>query len=130
LTLCHNRIVFAPVADLAEQRFQVGPAGINAFGTSFLWTYLPSSLLSLYVTDTYGVHTCLSASATINALALLVRWAALASPLLSPHQAFAINLGVQIAGSSGQAMALNLAARVTMDWCVDFPARHLGRRVC
>ena len=107
-------ICLAPIVDVAEERFDVGPGAINAFASCFMWLYIPSSLLCLWTVDRYGVRVCLAASMSVNAAVVVVRWAALARDL-SPHAAYAVSMLAQLCGGLGQAMTVNLPARVAAD---------------
>jgi hypothetical protein len=93
-------LVFAPLSDLAEARFDVGPAAINALASSFLFCYIPSSVLCLYVVDRFGVRVCLAVSITVDTAVVLVRWLALAAHGLSPHAQYAVNLTAQVCGTT------------------------------
>ena len=59
-------ISMAPVANLAEQRFDVGPAAINALASSFMLLYLPSSLLCLWTVERHGIRICLCVAISVN----------------------------------------------------------------
>lgn len=109
-------ICLAPIADVAEERFQVGPGAINAFASSYMWMYVPGSLLCLWTVDRFGVRVCLAASITVNAAVVVARYAALG---LEPHAAFWCSMLAQLCAALAQAMAVNLPARVAADW---FPA--------
>jgi hypothetical protein len=92
-------LAVAPIADLAEERFEVGPGAINLFATLYLWLYLPSSLLGVLTTDTYSSNVTISVSATVNAAVCFVRWLALSNLVtLSPHGQYAVNLFAQARG--------------------------------
>lgn len=88
-------ICFAPLADLAEARFDVGAAAVNALASSYLFCYIPGSVLCLYVVDRFGVRVCLAASVSVNTAVVAVRWLALAADSLSPHAAYAVNMAAQ-----------------------------------
>ncbi len=88
-------LAFAPVADLAATRFDVSLSAVNAVAACFLWLYIPGSALCLFITDSYGVRACLLVAASVNTACVAVRWLALATPSLSPHTQYAINLLAQ-----------------------------------
>ena len=96
-------LAFAPIADLAEARFEVGPGAVNLFATLYLWLYVPSSLLGMFCTDVFGAHVTLAVSATVNALVCFVRWLALSSLVsLSPHGQYTVNLVAQARGQAAR----------------------------
>ena len=88
-------ICFAPLADVAEARFSVSAAAVNQLATSYLYCYIPGTLLCLYVVDRFGVRVCLAASVSVNTAVVFVRWLALATDSLSPHGQYAVNMGAQ-----------------------------------
>jgi len=94
-------ICFAPLADIAEARFEVGPAAINTLASSFLFCYIPSSALCLYLVDRYGVRVSLTLSVTVNTGVVFVRWLALACDL-PPHAAYAVNMTAQVRTSAAK----------------------------
>jgi hypothetical protein len=97
-------LAFAPIADLAEARFQVGPGAVNLFATLYLWLYVPSSLLGMFCTDVFGAHVTLAFSATVNTLVCFVRWLALSSLVsLSPKEQYTVNLVAQARTQGGEA---------------------------
>lgn len=42
---------YAPIADIAQRRFDVGPSAVNLLGNLFLILYVPGSALSLWLTE-------------------------------------------------------------------------------
>jgi hypothetical protein len=98
-------LAFAPIADVVGERFDVGPGAVNMFATTYAVLYIPSSLLGMVVTETYGLHVTLSASGTVNALSCLIRWAVLATDALSPHAQYGVNMAAQVCGLKPQSRA-------------------------
>jgi hypothetical protein len=134
-------ICFAPIADLAAKRFDVGVGEVNNYSTVYFVLYLPGTLLQLYLVDSFGVRTCLRIASVLSTCTLAVRYAALVSPSLTPHGAYSVGLAAQARGcgerlvrrpraaltlaplaraqlvsGTSQATALNLASRIAGDW--------------
>ena len=114
-------ICFAPLADIAEARFEVGPAAINTLASSFLFCYIPSSALCLYIVDRFGVRVSLAASVTVNTGVVFVRWLALACGL-PPHAAYAVNMTAQVRTSAATGSRQRNSRRCA--------ARRSSRRRC
>lgn len=88
-------LCFAPVSDVAAERFGVGAGAINTLAATYLWLYLPGTLLCLYLVDGYGVRESLLLSSVVNAVAVVGRYLATASTLLSPGAAYGWNMVFQ-----------------------------------
>lgn len=121
-------LAFAPIADVVGERFDVGPGAVNLFATIYAVFYIPSSLLGIVITETYGLHITLSVSGTVNALVCLIRWAVLATDALPPHVQYGVNMAVQVCPRWPQTAR---PARRTGGWTREQPTqtgqpRHLG----
>jgi len=105
----------APISNLAAARFDVSVVAVNQISTAFLYVFPASTALTLTLLETVGLRTCLVAAAAVNAGAIALRWAVLVLPV-SPHAAFAVTCVSQLMAAYTDSCALNLSARVTMDW--------------
>jgi hypothetical protein len=115
-------ICFAPVANLAAQRFGLADAGaLNGASMAYFAAYVPGTAISMTVLDAHGVRACLLLSSALCTATVAARYAALVLPGLSPHGAYAVNSAAYILAGVSQPMILNVPSRLTMDW---FPAHE------
>jgi hypothetical protein len=66
-------ICFAPVADATARRFRVSVGSVNQLSLLFLYLYAPGYLLSVYVTQRYGLRANVGMGALLNAACAWVR---------------------------------------------------------
>lgn len=108
---------YAPIADIAESHFDVGPGFINLIGNLFLILYVPGSILSLWVTEAHGLSANIVTGIWLSFFMCLIKWIATLVP--DPHTGFALTVLGQVVGAAGQPLLLNVAARLSMDWCAQ-----------
>jgi hypothetical protein len=106
----------APIYAIAQERFDVGAGAVTLVALSMFLTYIPGSILALYVTERYGLRANLLTGASLQCGMSVMKWAGVAL-CRSPHGAYALLLGGQVMGGLGQPLILNVVARLTMDWC-------------
>jgi MFS family permease len=118
----------APIYAIAQERFDVGAGAVTLVALSMFLTYIPGSILALYVTERYGLRANLLTGASLQCGMSVLKWAGVAL-CSSPHGAYALLLGGQVMGGLGQPLILNVVARLTMDWCAFACARpRVARR--
>ena len=78
-------------------------------------TYLPGSLLALYVTERHGLRVNLLLGCALQTAMCAFKWAGVALPT-SPHAAYGLLLCGQLLGGLGQPLLLNTVARLSGDW--------------
>jgi FLVCR family MFS transporter 7 len=106
----------APIYGVAQERFQVGPSAVTLVALSLFLTYVPGSVLALFVTERHGLRVTLLLGACMQTGMSLFKWIGVAL-CPAPHGAFALLLVGQVLGGLGQPLILNVVARLTMDWC-------------
>ncbi len=114
----------SPIFAVAQARFQVPAWAVTLVALSTFLTYIPGSLLALFVTERHGLRATLLAGAAAQTGMCLLKWSGVAL-CPSPHGAYALLLAGQLLGGLGQPLVLNVVARLTQDWCV---ARRCARR--
>ena len=106
----------APLYAIAQARFRVGSPAITLVSLSLFLTYVPGSLLALYVTARHGLRATLLTGAALQTAMCALKWAGVAL-VPHPHGAYALLLLGQLLGGLGQPLILNVVARLTADWC-------------
>ena len=105
----------APLLEVTQSRFQVGPGAVGFVAQSLFLTYVPGSILALYVTERCGLRVTLLVGASSQTLMCLLKWVGVAL-CPSPHGAYALLLVGQVVGGLGQPLLLNVVSRLTFDW--------------
>lgn len=156
---------YAPIADVAEEHFDVGAGWINLIANLFLILYIPGSALSLWLTEVritprrvcflvascaarpdrtarrlspysprctltlhpravpprfpgaqaHGLAANVQVGIWLSFFMCLIKWVGAIIP--DPHAGFAVTVLGQVVGAAGQPLLLNVAARLSMDWC-------------
>lgn len=104
----------APITDLAEEAFGVGPGGVNLISNTFLLLYIPGSLLSLYCVEAYGLSRNITIGIVLTFIMTVVKSIGVSLP--NPKWAYLVTLLGQAIGGLGEPLILNVAARLSMDW--------------
>ncbi|RYY35955.1 MFS transporter, partial [archaeon] len=110
-------IFFAPIADIAQARFDVSALAISALTLVFMGVYLPGSLMGVYVMERYGLRACLLSGAALNAACAWVLYGGMF--IAHPHTSYAVVMVGQLLGALSQPLFGNLPTRIAGDW---FPA--------
>ena len=126
----------APIYEVAQARFDVSAGAVTLVSLTLFLTYVPGSVLALYVTERYGLRVNLLLGACLQTAMSVLKWTGVAL-CPAPHGAYALLLTGQVLGGLGQPLVLNVIARLTMDWCASRAgfgraaprSRHGGRRV-
>ena len=105
-------ICFAPVADATARRFRVSVGSVNQLSLLFLYLYAPGYLLSVYVTQRYGLRANVGMGALLNAACAWVRFAATA-----PSTGFGLLAAGQALGALAQPAFTNTPALLALEWC-------------
>ena len=107
----------APIYAIAQERFQVSAGAVTLVALSMFLTYVPGSVLALFLTARHGLRATLLTGAALQTAMCALKWAGVAL-CAQPHGAYALLLAGQLLGGLGQPLILNVVARLTMDWCV------------
>ena len=113
-------ICFSPIFDATARRFQVSNFAVNMLSLVFLIVYLPASVLTVYLTERYGLRAAILSGCGLNAIGGWLRFIACYLP---PERgaSFGLLLIGQLFGAVAQPFFTNLPARVSADW---FTAGH------
>ena len=125
----------SPIFNVAKAKFKVDSAAVSAIALSLNLTYLPGSLLALFVCERHGLRATLLLGSSLQLVMCFFKWAAVdLAP--SPHGGYALLLAGQLLGGLGQPLVLNTVARLTQDWfphderdvatSIGFQASNLG----
>ena len=113
----------APIYAIAQARFQVSASAVTLVALSMFLTYVPGSVLALFLTARHGLRATLLTGAALQTAMCALKWAGVAL-CAAPHGAYALLLAGQLLGGLGQPLILNVVARLTMDWCVRRKRRN------
>lgn len=106
-------ISFAPIANVAASRFNVSVNSINWLSLAYMLLYLPGSIVSIYVTERYGMKNLLHAAAITNCLAAIIRWLGVFG---GGNLGFPIVMIGQCLAALAQPAYINAPARISSDW--------------
>ena len=105
---------FIAIYDPAMSFFNTDNTGINMFSMVYMIFYLPSSLISVFWTERFGVGSAIAVGALMNCLCNWVRFAGAYHP--DPNSRYAIVLFGQCIAAFGQPFLLNAPPRIANDW--------------
>lgn len=108
--------MLAPIYAIAQERFRVSQGAVTLIAESMFLTYIPGSVLALFLTARHGLRATLLTGAALQCAMCALKWAGVAL-CAAPHGAYALLLAGQLLGGLGQPLILNVVARLTMDWC-------------
>jgi len=96
--------------------FTTNSLGINMFSIVYMIFYFPASILSIFVTERFGVGVAIVLGAMANFLCCWIRYAGSLQQQDDPMKAYQIVLFGQILAAIGQPMLLNAPSRIANDW--------------
>ena len=105
-------ISFAPIANVAASRFNVSVNAINWLSLSYMLLYGPGAIVSIFVTERFGMKTLLLAAATTNCIAAVIRWLG----VYGGNFGFIIIMFGQCLAALAQPAYINAPARLAGDW--------------
>ena len=112
-------IQFAPIALLVSSRFGVSLPAVDWLSLSFMALYVPGALVTIFVTERFGMRALLLGAAAANALAALVRYVGAFAPAAGGASFGVVMLG-QCVAALAQPAFINAPSRLAGDW---FPER-------
>jgi len=101
---------FVSICDMSMDYFQTDSMGINMFSLVYMIFYFPGSILSIYITEKFGVGTAIWAGALANFFASWIKYAG------AYNQRYEVVLFGQIIAAMGQPLLLNAPSRIANDW--------------
>jgi hypothetical protein len=105
-------ISFAPISNIAASRFNVSVNSINWLSLSYMLLYAPGAVLSIFITERFGMKILLLTAASANCLAAIIRWLGVYG---GSSGFFIIMLG-QCLAALAQPAYINAPARLSGDW--------------
>jgi FLVCR family MFS transporter 7 len=105
----------SPIFNVAEAKFKVESFAISLVALSLNLTYIPGSLLALFVCERHGLRATLLLGSSLQ-LVMCAFKAAAVDLAPSPHAGYALLLLGQLLGGLGQPLVLNTVCRLTQDW--------------
>lgn len=105
---------FISIWFIALDFFATDSMGINMFSIVYMIFFFPGSIISIFITERFGVGHALCLGSLANFLSCWVRYAG--SLESTPDRAYNIVLFGQIIAAIGQPLLLNAPPRIANDW--------------